>query len=69
MALSPKKQKSLQGGNMSEQHTKPSTIVFQCTREQKGNYVSCAYPGKLTDWIVKTLDKQAKKELESKTAS
>ena len=45
-----------------QQYTKPSTIVFQCTREEKAKFVRASMPGKLTDWILKTLNREANKE-------
>jgi hypothetical protein len=44
------------------QHIKPSTIVFQCTREEKAKFVRASMPGKLTDWILKTLNREANRE-------
>jgi hypothetical protein len=44
------------------QHIKPSTIVFQCTREEKAKFVRAAMPNKLTDWILKTLNREANRE-------
>ena len=45
------------------QHIKPSTIVFQCTREEKAKFVRASMPGKLTEWILKTLNREADKDV------
>ena len=43
-------------GNITE---KPSVITFFCTREQKNLFMRAAKGGKLVDWIIKTLTKEA----------
>lgn len=44
-----------------------STIVVIVPRMDKARFVQAAYPGKLSDWILKTLRKQAAIDLKEST--
>jgi hypothetical protein len=44
-------------GNRVEE--KKAVITFECSKEQKNLFVRAAKPGKLIDWIISTLTKEA----------
>ena len=44
-----------------------STIIVTVPRLDEARFVQAAYPGKLSDWILKTLRKQAAIDLKEPT--
>ena len=51
----------------NKQHTDKATVVITCEKIDKARWCQAAYPAKLQDWVIKTLKKQADKDLKEST--